>query len=649
MTALSDYILAPFQREFSHLWVVTDPDEILLAPTVAPILAKRGFELVTYRDPLAFRHYYETEIRGAAGGGAYIVHVRGEASTIVPWDVLSEARVHALSIPELFGALDANAVRAVGSERYDDLWQITSSRPSMQTIGTVATKDFLAANLYRVVPDLLRRPTDLWEQAFDIFFRGSPLPHLIACHVAERACRPDGMSVEVAASILSDRATFIDRVQRDWNLFARASARGEEPPAHVIPFALPGIRVNLDSMVLDGTIAPAKVDMVPPSTPSWMLIGMVQDDEAARTLAAQRIDLLRQDIPKAGATHSDWLRFAERYAEIIDAGRGLATDMTMPDPMAVIAPIIDGALFEWLESGFDGLSFNSYATAPSIVHQIAPHMAHRRRTGERKQALIVIDGIALDQWLILERRLRTDQPDVLVDTRSCFAWLPTVTGVSRQAIFTGDQPRAFAKTIGSTSPESAAWRRFWINEGLAESQVFYAKGLGQPGSCDEIISGPIADGAEVIGLVVDTVDELLHGELFGKQALIGRIEHWLGLGEWDRLICSLIGAGYRIYVTADHGNVDVVGMGRPSEGSAAEERGERARIYDSEALRQKSFATIAGSRVLQPGGLPDTYKPLFAPHGRAFIPNGRRAVVHGGTSLEEVIVPFVRISRKEKT
>ncbi|WP_454702963.1 BREX-3 system phosphatase PglZ [Agrobacterium burrii] len=649
MTAWSDHILAPFQREFSHLWVVTDPDEILLAPTVAPILAKRGFELVTYRDPLAFRQRYEAEIRGAAGGGAFLVHVRGDASTIVPWDVLSEARVHALSIPELFGALDANAVRAVGSERYDDLWQITSSRPSMPTIGTVATKDFLATNLYRVVPDLLRRPTDFWEQAFDIFFRGSPLPRLIACHVAERACRPDGMSVEVAASILSDRATFIDRVQRDWNLFARAWARGEEPPADVIPFALPGVRVNLDSMVLDGTIAPAKVELVPPSTPSWMVVGMARDDEAARALAEQRIDLLRQDIPKDGATHGEWLRFAERHAEIVDAGRSLATDATRPDPMAGIAPAIDVSLFDWLKSGFDGLSFNSYATAPSIVHQIAPHMAHRRRSGERRQALIVVDGIALDQWLILERRLRVNQPDLLIDTRSCFAWLPTVTGVSRQAIFTGDQPRAFAKTIGSTSPEPAAWRRFWVNEGLAESEVFYAKGLGQPGSCDEVISGAVAEGAEVIGLVVDTVDELLHGELFGKQALVGRIEHWLGLGEWDRLVSSLIGAGYRIYVTADHGNVDIVGMGRPSEGSAAEERGERARIYDSEVLRQKSSATIAGSRVLQPGGLPDTYKPLFAPYGRAFIPDGRRAVVHGGTSLEEVIVPFVRISRKEET
>ena len=650
MTAWSDHITAPFQREFANIWVVSDPDEILLAPTVSSILGRRGFELIPYRDPLAFRYQYETEMLPAGGRAGYIVIVGGDARTVVPWDVLKRARVVSLSIPELFDKLDANAVRSIGPDRYDDLWQIMSSRSGMPVMGTVATKDFLAANLYRVVPDLLRQPHAIWEQAFELFFRGLPLPHLIACHVAERACRPNDMTVADAASILSDRASFIDRVQHDWDRFAQSVARGEEPPVDAIPFALPGIRVNLDSMVLDGTIAPAKVEQLPSSVPSWMLIGMTRDEDAARQLAASRVDLLSHEIPGDGATHGEWLRFAERHAEIVDAGRSLtATETTEPDIMAVIAPAIDAALFRWLETGFDGLSSNSFASAPSIVHQVAPHMAHRRQRGEQRQALIVVDGIALDQWLILERRLRAARPDVLIDTRSCFAWLPTVTSVSRQAIFTGDQPRAFAKTLATTSPEPAAWRRFWVNEGMADNQVFYAKGLGHPGSCQRVIEGPIADGTDVIGLVVDTVDELLHGELFGKDGLVGRIEHWLSLGEWDRLVAALIDAGYQIYVTADHGNVDTVGMGRPVEGSSAEARGERVRIYDSDALRQKSLMTIPGTRFLQPGGLPENYKPLFAPFGRAFIPDGHHAVVHGGTSLEEVIVPFVRISRKEKS
>lgn len=650
MTAWSEHVTAPFQREFSRLWVVSDPDEILLAPTVSGVLAGRGFELISYRDPLIFRQRYETDIALIEEDTAFIVHVRGDARLIVPWDVLNEARHISLSIAEIFGALDANAVRAIGPERYDDLWQILSHSPSIPVMGTVATKDFLAANLYRVVPGLMRKPSDLWEQAFDMFFRDSPLPKPLAEHVASRACRPDGMSVADATLLLGDTAAFVDRVQRDWNRFAHAVSRDEEVEPDIIPFALPGIRVNLDSMVLDGTIAPAQVERVPASVPSWMLIGMVVDQDAARLLAKKRIDLLGHEIPANDAPHGDWLRFAIRHAEIIDAGRTIQTSAeTTSDPMAAIAPAIDRALYQWLSTSFDSLCSNSFANAPSIVHQVAPHMAHRRNLGELRQALIVVDGIALDQWMILERRLRATVEDVLIDTRSCFAWLPTVTGVSRQAIFTGDQPRAFAKTIGSTSPEPIAWRRFWVNEGLAENQIHYAKGLGHPGSTSALIEASIADGAQVIGLVVDTIDEMLHGELFGKGSLVGRIEHWLGLGEWDRLITVLIEASYRIYVTADHGNVDVVGMGRPSEGSSAEERGERARIYDSDALRQKAEKSITGARVLQPGGLPETYKPLFAPYGRAFIPDGRRAVVHGGTSIEEIIVPFVTISRKEKS
>lgn len=649
MSAWSDHVTAPFQREFGSLWVVSDPDEILLAPTVSHILVERGFTLTPYRDPLAFRLLYETEILPRSGAAAFIVYVEGDAADVVPWDVMASARVQTLSIAELFDGLDSNAVRSIGTARFDDLWQIVGSRSAMPTLGTIATRDFLAANIYRVVPGLMRHPDDLWVEAFDLFFRGESLPTKLAGHVAERACRPDGMSVAEAASILSDRAVFLERAQSDWNVFAEAVSIGVEAPRHIIPFATPRIRTSLDSMVLDGTISPTVVDDIPQSVPAWMRIGMARDKLAARELVDRRIDALASEIPGRDASHRDWLRFAERHADVVDRWRALQSDAGSADLLEELAPSIDGAFFTWLEQNFDSLGLNSFAAAPSIVHQVAPHMAHRRRAGAGRQALIVMDGLALDQWLVIERRLRDLRPDVAIDAASCFAWLPTTTGVSRQAIFAGDQPRAFAKTLGSTSPEPGAWRRFWLNEGVPPQQIHYEKGLGHPGSCTSLIDGPIADGAEIVGLVVDTVDELLHGETFGKRSLVGRIEHWLDLGEWDRLVGALLDASYQIIVTADHGNVDAAGMGRPSEGSSAEERSERVRIYDGEALRQRSLATIPGSRIIQPGGLPDACKPLFAAFGRAFIPLGRRAVVHGGTSIEEVIVPFIRISRKEKT
>ena len=37
--------------------------------------------------------------------------------------------------------------------------------------------------------------------------------------------------------------------------------------------------------------------------------------------------------------------------------------------------------------------------------------------------------------------------------------------------------------------------------------------------------------------------------------------------------------------------------------------------------------------------------PLFAGGRTAFVPVGDQAVVHGGVSVEELIVPFVKVGR----
>ena len=48
----------------------------------------------------------------------------------------------------------------------------------------------------------------------------------------------------------------------------------------------------------------------------------------------------------------------------------------------------------------------------------------------------------------------------------------------------------------------------------------------------------------------------------------------------------------------------------------------------------------------QPVGLPPDYYPLFAPHRQAFIQPGDKTVAHGGPSIEEVIVPWIQISKR---
>ncbi len=78
-----------------------------------------------------------------------------------------------------------------------------------------------------------------------------------------------------------------------------------------------------------------------------------------------------------------------------------------------------------------------------------------------KSALILIDGLALDQWVTLRNHIDINHSTTEL---SVFAWVPTVTSVSRQALFSVNSvsrqalfsvkaPYQFSKTIHTTSAE----------------------------------------------------------------------------------------------------------------------------------------------------------------------------------------------------
>jgi hypothetical protein len=105
----------------------------------------------------------------------------------------------------------------------------------------------------------------------------------------------------------------------------------------------------------------------------------------------------------------------------------------------------------------------------------------------------------------------------------------------------------------------------------------------------------------------------------------------------------LLARGFHIYLTADHGNAEAVGIGRLNQGVASELRGERVRTYRTESLASSTSADLDAFR-LNIAGLPSDFLPLFAGTGRAFVTRGEQIVAHGGLSVEELLVPFVNVS-----
>ena len=146
-----------------------------------------------------------------------------------------------------------------------------------------------------------------------------------------------------------------------------------------------------------------------------------------------------------------------------------------------------------------------------MVHHVPRYLARRIEHGsEDKVALIVADGLALDQWIVLRDVLADQRPCLRFRESAVFAWVPTITSVSRQAIFAGKPPFYFPSSIHTTDREASLWSQFWVDQGVTAQAVGYAKGLGD---------GPLNDVSEILsrtdiralGLVVDKVDKIMHG------------------------------------------------------------------------------------------------------------------------------------------
>ena len=78
-----------------------------------------------------------------------------------------------------------------------------------------------------------------------------------------------------------------------------------------------------------------------------------------------------------------------------------------------------------------------------------------------------------------------------------------------------------------------------------------------------------------------------------------------------------------------------------------EQKGKRVRVYDRNEFLEEVANQFPESIRWPNYGLPPARHVLLAGNLKAFTDVGDKVVSHGGIALEEVMVPFVAISRED--
>lgn len=648
-------ILDQLDSRLGNSFIADDPDCLLAEENLQKALLDQGFNIYFYEDPIELRYFLEEKV---SSGGSCVISVDTNTYELnsLPFDILSQSNKVAVSLGDCFPDLSYSVLKSLAAEELNALDAALDEYKPGQ-LNDNASSDFVLRHVFKLATEVIQTSSDLLKSLLGLHYRDIDLPDILKARLIKLLLKRKQFSGWPLRDIVADKGGFFEFLQQHWNGYiaevvvslekginepkATYKVNGSSRDKVVLPFGHDDVRVYIDNLFLEGYLQPVEIDDLDKLNEHWCLVGVLQDsDKELKKRVSGLIQLCEDSLPSLEDRHQQWFKFAYRWAELSSVFHLNKPDFAV-ESYAQLQSEIDQRFSDWLLSKYAGL--HSHPPMPPVMLHHAPRfMARELRDGHsEKVAMILIDGLSVDQWITVRNQLDLDED---VSETAVFAWVPTITSVSRQALFSGKAPYQFASSIKTTSGEPKAWSQFWLDQGLNKQEIFYEKGLGNDGIASLIES--LSDRRlKAVGLVINTVDDMMHGMQLGAAGMHNQVKLWVENGYLRNLINWLLDNGFSIHITSDHGNVEAIGAGKVKEGAIAESRGERTRVYETETLRDSVSYGCDEAIAWPPIGLPSDYWPTVMKGRKAFVALGEKIVGHGGIALEEVIVPYVKVSR----
>src|SRR4051794_32421693 len=121
-----EQILQHFQPKISRLTLVADPDGLLTEEGMLSAIKERGFDLIPFDDPIAFRFAYESQYRSVWDGGkktdlVVLLRSNGQQLNKLPYDLLKAGRQLTFALHLLFPKLNYPVIAGLDRTYLDAL------------------------------------------------------------------------------------------------------------------------------------------------------------------------------------------------------------------------------------------------------------------------------------------------------------------------------------------------------------------------------------------------------------------------------------------------------------------------------------------------------------------------------------------------
>lgn len=634
-------ILSKIEVEDSRLLVILDQDNILADLSIIDQLNSRSFFVLPYTEPVSFRLRYEPLFRMRWDLGEktsrLIVPTSFSTKSQLPSDLQQEGSIIKIGFEDIVPSFNRQVIEKLGVGYFDEIYPI-HERCTNERLSESKTKQIILSGVFKISSEAIKDSGDLFTILFRIHYNKIVIPDCLVEFIVEKLCISSEFTYPIKD--LFHEKFFIEFTQQRWSEFLDAKLNNNPS---IIPFENPMIKPYITTFFIERLLTPVEFSAYS-RLPEWTWLGIViEPDSDAKRRLLELLNQVNREIISMDSTYPAWKRMGWKWSE----AAYLFYQISRKQQQEIVQQFeetqnsLEIIFSDWILSHFKNLPTLSYLPKPAMVHHIPHYIAANNAKG--KIALIVFDGLALHQWFVLRDALTGSYE---IEEDGIFAWIPTLTSISRRAIFSGKNPFQLKAALQDYESEKRYWKEFWVEHGYRDDDIAFVKGLSLQES-SELEDIQKISNKKVIGVVINTVDNLLKNSEITSSDLQMLIKRWVDNGLIIKMIQSLKESGFEIYLTSDHGNVFCKGAGALQEGILTEEKSLRVRIYENAQLAENAKNKVPSAIQWPDENVGSKFSVLLSQGLTAFNNPGVTSISHGGISLEEVIVPFIHITERD--
>lgn len=415
--------------------------------------------------------------------------------------------------------------------------------------------------------------------------------------------------------------------------------------------------------------------LIKPVNPNQILLSIKKNLDTKRLVSEKTTSSYMQEFRSIGMRLSDrldWEEWMDIYKKMVywelelesseDEGMNDVIRMQKEEANAQFGRYVEENYFDWIEGDED---------APLMSHNLFREKVVDEIDGEKPLFVLLIDNLRYDQWKVLrpiiEEYFRIEEEDAYCSI------LPTATHYSRNSIFAGLLPNDIQKMFPKLwKGENDEGGKNLHEEEFLENQLkrlgknvksgyYKVTNLKFGKKLVEQFSNTLTNDINVI--VYNFVDMLSHArtdmevirELADDEAAYRSLTlSWFEHSPLLEIIRKIAENGCKVVLTTDHGTVKVQEASKVV-GDRNTNTNLRYKVGKNLDFKEKDVLTARNPTEI---GLPKSNVSstfIFAKQDKFFAyPNNynyyvnyyRNTFQHGGISLEEMIIPVIKMNPK---